>query len=587
MTATSLPAGPGIAGHAGVVRLALTAGAAAALAYMAWPVLFAGHFEAVSYATATHGLLDLTDPATAQNPRQPKVSEFVYVTRMGLVLLLRALAPVFGSPDLAYRVLVGASLIGLIGAGLHAARAWMPTAPLWTRLLAIVCLPGLIELGYSFNDNIVSAALGALALACVIRPPAAAPRGSAAYGIAGLLLAAAATVRIDAVLFVPILAGLAWADLGWSRVLLLRGAIAATAFVGFCAAIQALTGYNLVSCVLIAARFGLHDLFNAHWLLHRVLVYAAAVGPAATVLATVGLAAIWRGPAPAGLRVAGAAALATVGLAIATASVPRYLYPIAYALLIPVLVQGLERIRTWRPVAQIACVALLLFSLFGNSAVLLLDGPRTLAGRLYTPAAARIWQDSFVQSEAAYAIHLREAETGRGPRVFLTAFFNEEYLLKHLLRQAGYKEAAPTGGPCDAVAIHTRGDRTIAVVPVDDTYWLDPSGYTFIWALSVLESRRCPIVADAARVVTGANYLGGTLRGFDPVQRATPPALPPDDPAQDAREGITPMLLDATALAARYARACEIVTAQLGDCSDATIHARYQTYLNRYARPLP
>ena len=585
MTAPSLAAGPTIVGRAGTAGLALAGGAAALLAYMAWPVLTAGHFEAVSYATATHGLLDVLDPATAQNPRQPKVAEFVYVTRMGLVLLLRALAPLFGSPDLAYRVLVGASLVGLIGAGLHAARAWVPGAPLWTRLLALVCLPGLVELGYSFNDNIVSAALGALALACIVRPPTAAPRGPLAYAVAGFLLAAAATVRIDAILFVPILAGLAWADQGWGLALFRRGALAAAAFLGFCGAVQALTGYNLVTCVLIAARFGLHDLFNAHWLVHRLVVYAAAIGPAATVLAGIGLARVWRGPSPVGLRVAAVGVIGIVALAVATASVPRYLYPIAYALMVPLLAQGLDQVRSWRPVPLAASAALLALSLLGNSAVLLLDGPRTLAGRLYTPAAARIWQDSFADAEAAYAARIRAAEEGRGPRVFLTAFFNEEYLVKHLLRRAGYQEAAPTGGPCDAVAIHTRGDSTIQVVPVDDTYWLDPAGYTFIWALSILESRRCAATGEPDTVVSGASYLGTTLRSFDPVQRAA--VQPAEEPDQAAREGTVPLLLDRPALGQRYARACEIVTAQLGDCSDATIHARYQTYLNRYARPLP
>lgn len=97
------------------------------------------------------------------NPLYPPHTEFFYLTRIGVVFLLQALMRVVGNGDVAFRILTAASFLLFAGTTLAVARRHVQ-AGLPVLVVALLLTPGLAELGFYFNDNVVSASLGMLGL---------------------------------------------------------------------------------------------------------------------------------------------------------------------------------------------------------------------------------------------------------------------------------------------------------------------------------------------------------------------------------------------------------------------------------------
>ncbi|MCJ2081054.1 hypothetical protein [Methylobacterium sp. J-090] len=565
----------------------------ALLAWMLLPVLTANHFEAVSYSTASLSLSGFGDAIYAQNPRQPAVPEFIFATRTGVVVLLRALNALTGAPDLSYRVLAGCGVLAIIGAGWHCARVWsaVPPAP-WTLAWAVVFLPGPVSLGYSFNDNVVATAFASLGVAVLARAarPDMAPAdrlGAARHLAAGLLFGLAVTVRIDTLLLAPALAILAWLDrrtaAGTAKALALQG----LGFLAVCLATRWLTGFDLVTSLGISSAFGVTNMIFHGPVSYRFAVYVAAVGVPATLLLGLAYAEARGDPRQRAMALACVAAILILAAGFAGAVVPRYLYSLASVVLVPVVAHGLGVLGRARPSLRWPVAVVLVGVLFAPPVIAMIDGPRPLLGLAALPQQARLWQRSVEASRTRYVAQVEAAEARPGTTTFLTAHFNEEYLLKYILRARGYAETSPDGTACDAVAIYRRGDRAIPIIPVDKTYQRVEGSRDLIWAISVLEAARCPLTAVPKTTLTGFDLLGPELRSFDPVQTALRTAYP--NPV--AKETIIPVALSADAVAERRALACTIATDALGGCDAERVHRRYQAYLAGYAahraRPAP
>jgi len=561
----------------------------ALLAWMLLPVLTANHFEAISYSTANLSLSGFGDAIYTQNPRQPAVPEFIFATRTGVVVILRALNALTGSPDLSYRILVGSSVLAIVGAGWHCARAWSTTPPApWTLVWAVALLPGLVSLGYSFNDNVVATAFAAASVAVLARAPrsfAAPPMAATRHLAAGLLFAVAATVRIDTLLLAPALAVLAWLDRRTSVGTVKALAVQGGGFLVVCAATRWLTGFDPVTGLTISAAFGVTGMLANGSVFRRLSILIAAVGVPATVFLALAYADVRNDPHRRVVALACVAAILILAVGFAGAVVPRYFYPLAYVFLVPAVAHGLGVAARARPALRWPVAVLTAGALFGPAWIVMIDGPRLLVGTVALPHQTRVWQRSVEASRTRFVAQVDAAEARPGTTLFLTAYFNEEFLLKYILRQRGYAEREPDGTACDVVAIYRRGDRTIPIVPVDKTYQRAEGAPELIWALSVLEAARCPPTANPNATITGFDVLGPELRSFDPVHGALRPV-----PSQAmAKETIVPAALTPAELAERRARACAIATAALGGCDAERVHRRYAAYLANYAayRPRP
>lgn len=561
-----------------VIATALTIVGAILLAWMMLPIFTANHFEAVSYTTSNLSLGDLGTGIFAQNPRQPIVPEFIYATRPGMVAMLQGMNRLTGSPDASYRLLVILSCFAMLAALWTCARAWIPgPVPAWCYVWAAALLPGFVELGYLLNDNVVSVAIASLSVAALARAQDAPPIGLWRYALSGALAALAVYARVEAVLVAPILLVLARFDRPGLRATLAGLGTCTAAGLAALAALAQITGYNLLEMAGVIVRFGNPANFGDEaQIVRRMLVYALAIGLPATVLIGLSVRPMLRERNTEILRFALVFALALIAIAIKGASIPRYVYPVSYILVLPLLVYALARLRN-----RIILLLLVGLSLGGMNLTLMLDGPRTLLGEARQPYYALLWQRSVADNRARFAPLLDAAETDAAPTAFLTGFYNEEYLLKLMLRERGYREAGLDGSACDAVAVYRKGPRAIGIIPVDDTYAHAPGRFELIWALAVLESHRCPLTAGD-RAVQGHEMYGTTLRTLDPVQKAA------KDQTRNSpyKEVIAPVHLDAVALQQRRDKACAIVAEDLGSCDPDKVHARYQTYLSAFAMDL-
>ncbi len=215
---------------------------AALLAYLVAPALLPTHFEGISAMTEVAARLP---SATFFNGSiaPPLVVEFVVASRPLMATLIRVFALVTGDIGTGFGFLITLSFAVFAAMSCLVARR-LTGLPWVLLLLGFASFPGLTSLGYSLNDNVVSAAFGMSALAAV----AVWPRAGGCL-IAGLLLGIAICVRPDALLLAPAIALMAWQDEpGW-RELAMRALLGAAGFVAVLLALPLLTGVNALDMI--------------------------------------------------------------------------------------------------------------------------------------------------------------------------------------------------------------------------------------------------------------------------------------------------------------------------------------------------
>ena len=148
--------------------------AAAVALYLVSPAFNATHvegFTALIQMNAIAAHLGMTDRADLLYPVQ---TEYFYLTRQGVILLLRGLMSLSGSySDALFRLLTFTCFVVFLActalvAKRHSRLPWIAI------FCSLVVIPGLFELGFYFSDNVVSVAFGMLGLALLPGPAMAA-----------------------------------------------------------------------------------------------------------------------------------------------------------------------------------------------------------------------------------------------------------------------------------------------------------------------------------------------------------------------------------------------------------------------------
>lgn len=561
----------------GLAQSLSKAGTALGIVILLWslvPLFGAEHFEAISYSTVNLSLGHFGEGIFSQNPRQPIVPEFIFATRSGVVVLIRALSVLTGDATAAFRLLVALSTLGLIAALWRCARAWAPQpVPLWCYVWAVILTPGLVELGYNLNDNVVAAAGAAIAVALIVRRSDEPAPELWWYLIAGLVAAAAVSVRFEAAMVAPILLLII---LRHNRNVRAVGSAIGLCFVGgvIGLAMNALiTGYSLWAVFHVISTFGVPSRFLGDAVFQRVAVVGISVGFPTLITVLMSTKSMSHRFRDWNMLALLAYGLGLVAVAVSIAPIPRYIYPIAYIVMVPAMIAGMTRVRPmiWAGVAGLYLLV--------PGTVILLDGPHLLIGKLYEPYYAILWQRGIDKNAQRLDSVLEAAENGTGPKTLLTGHFNSEYLYKYILRKDGYHEMPLDGTSCDAVARYTNDRDTINVIPVDMTYDRYSLTYELLWALSVLESAQCPSV-DWSRAVTEYQFYGHYNISLDLVQSKS--HYPFENP--DYKQIIVPRVLNQDEIAERRKLACELVTERFGACGPDIVHREYQKYIKSYAR---
>jgi len=478
-------------------------------AYLLSPALTSVHVEGFSGQIQSLSQALIHGGISSHDPYLPAITEFIFLTRAGVVDLLALLRTTLGlNGDVAFRMLTIVSLALLLASSVTFAgnRGSVRVVPAFA---ALVLTPGVIETGFFFNDNIVSAGFASLALACL--SPAA---GLWRYLLAGSFAGIAVLCRLDGVFALPLLLGVVLIEVPprplaavWRIIALLAGflvSMAVAAAVNHATLLDSLTIGRLFNHVQQAG----YDL--------RLSVYALLYffGPITPLLLVIGIAR----KAQTGIIIRhwidGAFfvlyPVLLCAFAVKSGREIRYLYP----LLTPVIALHGGRGIDWllnevrRPLAErrgllpliVAGVVTVTF-FTPPAAISMADGPRAMVGRMWSPVMWRRWQHTVNSSMARLDGFVNQLDREPAPLV-ITSHWNDEFYVRLRLSERGYgnSTAAETFPGCDGFSVYTRGQHRIMHLRLHNEYYLAPYTNTTYGSLAIVRAVQCP----AMEGVTGA-----------------------------------------------------------------------------------
>lgn len=465
-------------------------------AWLLLPLPFSQHLEGYTANLRSITIAWERGELATQDTYLPLLTPFLFYTRLGMVFLLRGIDAVFGGAgDAGLRGLVIASLLAMMAAAVAAARAWSGL-PWWCLLLPLLLIPGLTEIGFFFNDNVVSAAFGIMALALVSwrdRP--------AAFCGGGALLAAAVLCRTDAALLLPLLGGIAWRRHAGLAPLLPRAAATVLGFALVLVGGFAISGATPLDGLRIAAPF---VPVSGGWMrLHMTILFFGTVGlPLCTIGVVLGLRRHLlrlRDLKWCVVFVLYPGCVVALGV-LRLATEMRYLYP----LLAPVYLMHAGLALRWlalqlghggraRTMAG-ALVAALVLTMLLPPLTIVRDGPHAFSGRLWMPFLWLRWQRSVAQSLEQVDALVSKATSAERTLV-LSTHFNDDFYLKLRLFEAGFHPV-----PVDSVlpgcrqgfSVYARPGQVVLHIRTDNQYGLVKLPPVTVRALQIRRALRCP-----------------------------------------------------------------------------------------------
>jgi len=492
-----------------------------AAAWLLSPVFAAQHLEGYTTNLKAIAFMANRGDLRAQDLLMPAITDFLYFSRTGVVALLRVGEGLFGSEsDWNFRALMVISLATILAGSVFIARRLEGVRPI-ASFAALLLIPSVTENAFFFNDNMPSAAFAVAGVALVVawdRP--------VAYAIAGLLSAAALLCRTDALLLAPFIAGVAWLRRPvWQPWLYRAGAALLGFAVGLSLAALLLKATPL-DAVLASQRFVVGFRLST-----IVQVIGLTLGAAGAILLPLGVLASWQRLATEPDRrrrlvmlIFYPALIMMVAFRLGTET--RYIYPLLtpfFALhggrALETLIFALPGPR--RRVAQAGLAALVLVVLLPPAVVIMRDGPRSPAGRLWMPVLWWQWENAMAGSLRRVEATIRDADNV--PLTLLVStHFNDDFFLKQRLLAAGWiPRAAEEAFPgCSGFSVYQKHGRTVAHVRTEPQYALLRTSTTRMRAFLLDRSLSCPALRVANRTVLttwGFDYrVWDNTHSFDP-----------------------------------------------------------------------
>ena len=471
-------------------------------AYLLSPILFSQHLEGYTANLRSIALAWERGQLATLDVIMPVITQYLYNTRVGVILLLRLIDVVFGNPgDAGFRGLVIVSFCLLLLCSVSVARHW---GKLGGRLGFAACaagfiaVPGLVDIGAFFNDNVVSAALGIAALAVVSRS------GSIrACAASGVLLGAAALCRTDALALCPAVAGFVWLQHGRLGPLLIRGAATLVGVLLISIVVYALTGVTLISALHIPVAFVPPRI----GILYRIRIFSLFIGAPALALLCIGAVLNFQERVREardfrwGLVFFAYPAL-IAGLAVLRLSTEgRYIYP----LLAPFYVvhagrgfeylAGLLRTPGWQRRVGAALAAVLILICVIPPAAFVRDGPHSAVGRLWMPLLWFRWQNSVAQS--LHRIDDLAAIAGTDSQMLvLSTHFNDEFFLRLRLLDQGFQVKAAEDefpGCQGGFSVYAKPGHRLLHIRTENQYGLaEKIANVVVRAVQIQRALQCP-----------------------------------------------------------------------------------------------
>lgn len=480
--------------------------------YLISPAFTSTHVEAFTAQTQSLALAVAEGWADRHDIEQPITSQFILTSRSGVIYMLAGIDLLRGvSSDLGYRLLTLVSLLVMIAGSCVFARRWSGTSYIFA-LLAVTLIPGALSLGFYFNDNVVSAAFVAMALATV------GPHSRlSAFAFAGILMAAAVQCRIDAILALPLVALLAPMQRANFRHVSLAAGAFLCGFVPTLLLAALLVGFTPLDGLAVAQLFD-PPVASAGLIGHGIKQAILFFGIIGSLIVVLGGAAelkemirgrkdgdynqrrLWR------FMLLILYPLAVVIVAIYRASEMRHFYP----LIIPVLTlhgaRGIQLIAAGLQKSGAQFFASLVFVFIGALVMFLpplqiqvRDGPSNLLGVAYSPFLWRHWQQLQDLGMARIESVIRKAD-GTPSAVLITTQWNDDFYLRLRAFESGYRPATTTTffPGCAGFSVYVSGNSKIIHVRPIGHYWKSPFPNPKTAALVLSSAYSCPAVRNSA-----------------------------------------------------------------------------------------
>ena len=513
----------------------LQALAACVGAYLLSPVLFSQHLEGYTANLRAIALVWQQGRLADFDVVTPIIVQYLFATRSGIILLLSFIDRAFGHPgDAGFRGLVIASFLLLAASSVVVARRW-GSLGIASCAIGFIAIPGLVDTGSFFNDNIISAALGMAALAAV------SPSGSIpACAASGALLGAATLCRTDALVLGPAIAGVAWLQHERLAPLLLRGLAGAAGFLLVSAAGYALTGITLIDALnipiqLVPPRIGI---------LFRFTIFALFIGVPALVLLGLGVVlnvrrhVIDRFDLRWSLVFLAYPAL-ILGIAVLRLSTEvRYLYPLLAPFYLVHVGRGLEyllgllRGRGWPRRFGVAVAAGLVLMSVLPPDTFVRDGPHATVGRLWMPLVWFRWQASVARS-LREVDQLAEAADADPQVLVISTQFNDEYFFRLRLLEHGFEARAAESDPgCrGGFSVYVKPGHKALHIRTENQYgFVHDIPNVIVRAVQIQRALQCPgtWASDHAFLAFAGKDVRSSMPPLDPMLFSSAlPRMPP------------------------------------------------------------
>jgi hypothetical protein len=514
--------------------------------YMLSPALTSTHPEGftgliqLDAIAANQHLLDRADLT------YPVQVEYFYMTRQGVVLLLRGLMDLTGTTgDSLFRMLTIVSFAVFLATTALVARRH--SALSWPAILgSMLLIPGVFELGFYFSDNVVSVAFGMLGAALLpapsgLAPPPGAARVSAGWVARGLLaggaLAMAMLCRTDSLLLLLLAAGLMWLDQQpWQRFILLGVAVGA-GLLAVLALSWAISGTTIFQAVEIGQFFDhLHG--GARSKLIQASIFGLFFGPAGLLLVAIGVTRSVKEETWQRLFVLCVLPIPVLLVALRGATELRQIYPLLAPFIVVQCGLGIEWVwaalqsenRNRTRLAHAIVAATVLAWVLPPIFVPVRDGPRALVGRIWSPPMWLSWQAMVNKSLGDADLLL--AKAGQVPRlVAVTNHFNSDHYLQLRAWQNGWRPLrdTETKDHCPGSQIWSKDGHELVQVRLEDPYSIVQLTFEQFIALQLSQALKCPAVVGGAPV-----YISDFSRALSdaPLSESLRTSVPKQDKAR-------------------------------------------------------
>lgn len=472
-----------------------------------WPLLQPSHVEVLSVQMQINAIAANEGRLADANVQYPIHVEYFYLSRVGVIYLLQAMTRWLGDGDAAFRLLTQLFFVVFVASSIAIACRFGKVRAL-AAAGALLLTPGVAPIGFFFSDSAVSVGLGMLSIAAVptLRSPSGSPWVARAM-LAGGLLGASMLARVDALLLVPVVAGLAWIEGRNPRALLLL-AVPFAAGVGLVLLLSfGYSGHSIFESIAIGAQFNALHAFARR----PALLLAAAglfFGALNIVLLPMGAVQVlrefdWKGRwVLVGLPL-------VMGVYFLGHSVQvRHFYPLLTPFVAILGGKALERfaadLRAAKPSvrARAFVVAAALVWLAPPLYVPVMEGPRPVVGQLWSPILWHRWHAGVSESLRHADTVVNAAETTADVGV-ITLEANADAFMRLRLWQRGFRpipleQAAP--GCRGAIEGWRKGRQQLLMVRTENPHLMAREGDAYVTAVLLRRALGCPGLRRSTRV---------------------------------------------------------------------------------------